>query len=169
MPRVLKPKLLWDNNMLTRFENYNGDEEDMNKIWDEVYQQRDDELQNLLECANQYVNGTLYLIGTMQMHGQGYPVSKSLKTDNASAAIEKAINALNKNQNARIQIMLAENELVISQTVYEESDIPSVFSFRCVPPTVVGITNPDELAEHSSSIAPLIRRATKNHKSLLSL
>lgn len=160
MPRITKPKLLWNNNLLARYQGYDPDSNNDAELWDQAKADIEHDLDLIINKTDKIVDGMIYLIGTMQIHGESRAVSRPLKTDNLSVAIKKATDLFKKDDNA-LQLYIAENELVLSSRGYQNLDTPSVFSFRCVATEDTDITDPDVLAEKSTSLAPLARRTCR--------
>ena len=164
MPRTTKPKIIWENDIInimkqdiTKHPNQEPWSDTMRM---NAHQTIMDRLKKITDQANKLVDGTIYLIGTMQMHGKSVPASRSLGTNNVAEAINKAVTIFTKEDNA-ISLYLAEDELVIAARGYNDLDTPSVFSFRCVPEGGLKEKSADTLAEISSSIAPLIKRTVR--------
>lgn len=153
---------LWNNDIVSEYQKIYQDEADNSEdlrvqLWEQATNAVNTKLEKeATKYENKFIDGMIYLVGTM-VNGSDYvPASRPLKTGNLGEAIKKAINAFpgqNKNQ---FKLYIDEDELVLTcKSIAQE--IPSVFSFRCLEDGVT-FSGSDDLVEKSTSLAPLVKR-----------
>ncbi len=155
-PRVI---VLWNNDLISKYRELTDEGYETEDAWDIAKDELQTALDKEVQLLNKRVNGTLYLVGSIQKNETLCPAAKNLKTDNIGTALQTAVTALSKTD-SRLTVSIAENELVITQFTASSPDLPSVFSFRCIDgETELTGLGADDIAEVSTSVAPIVRRA----------